>query len=176
MSGYWANMTRDLTHPSPRAWVTLVQSINFMTRQWLGLGLDHVLLTSSTIVESWPWFAEVWWSCLWGLFVVNTNTLNKQKTLGITIVIYVHTCRIQIWPSLARTYLKPKTWWTTRPHAQLSSATLVELSRTWRPAKIILGRILRVCSWFCASETTLHMSYQSFLHFLSIRPYEDNKY
>ena len=30
-----------------------------------------------------------------------------------------------------------KTWWTTGPHAQLSSATQAELRRTWKPGKII---------------------------------------
>ena len=61
---------------------------------------------------------------------------------------YAHICRIQIWPSLARTYLEPETWWITRPHAQLSSATQADLHRTWKPAKIILGTIIRVCSYW----------------------------
>ena len=35
--------------------------------------------------------------------------------------------------------------------------SLAQLHRTWKPAKIILGRLLRVCSWVCASITTLPM-------------------
>ena len=50
----------DSTRPTPRAQVTQVQSINFLTWVQLGLGLNFVLLASSTIAELWPWFAQVW--------------------------------------------------------------------------------------------------------------------
>ena len=72
------------------------------------------------------------------------------------LYINAHTCKIQIRPSLARSYLKLKTWWITRPHAQLSSASKAELRRTWKPTKIILGRIIWVRSCVCASVTRLH--------------------
>ena len=67
---------------------------------------------------------------------------------SIKIYIYAHICRIQIPPSLARSYLKPKTWRITWPHAQLSAATQAELRRTWKPAKNNLSMILiRLVAW-----------------------------
>ena len=60
MGKYWAYMTCDSTRLSPQAWVTWVQSINFLALLWLGLGLTLVLLASSMIVKLWPRFTEVW--------------------------------------------------------------------------------------------------------------------
>ena len=104
----------------------------------------------------WSWYKRVFCNNTKSLAKLNDNNFINESylfTQGKTIVkaytttarepsIYAHTCRIQIQPSLARTYLKPKTWRITRPHDQLSSASQAKLCRTWKPTKIILGRIL----------------------------------
>ena len=50
--------------------------------------------------------------------------------------INAHTCWIQIWPSLARTYLIPKKHEELPSH--MPNLAQAELRRTWKPAKIIL--------------------------------------
>ena len=78
---------------------------------------------------------------------------------------YAHTCKIRITPVSNRTYLNILTWWShlekmTHPAHTPTWAQLrvAELRRSWRPAKNILDRIIRVCSYYGKYISCLLMS------------------
>ena len=106
---YWAYMIRNSTRPSPCAPVTRVQSIDFMTRPGLGLWLDFVILDSSTIVEPWPWFAEICYRRLWYGLLVNKKEYicsNGYNLVSHRVIQWnaFNLKRVQAWSNVVHTF------------------------------------------------------------------------